>query len=239
MLDAQPCFRQHFALAWSARFGFSQTLILAHHAFLVMTETIYFYGTKGEHGCLSNFFPCKIIHKGILYTSAEQAMMHHKALLFNDSVRADAIMATNNPAECKKLGRKVTPYVDSIWVSARGNIVSDIIRDKFTQNAAIGKHLVGTFPSTLAEASPSDRIWGIGLSVQNAEEGKQWRGTNLLGNILMTTRDQHLDASRKWTPPAKDIEIVVEQCKVSPEIAVRALQANYGDVVNAIMAVSV
>ena len=42
---------------------------------------------------------------------------------------------------------------------------------------------------TIAEASPYDRIWGIGISVAEAGDGDEWRGTNLLGIALMRVRD--------------------------------------------------
>jgi predicted NAD-dependent protein-ADP-ribosyltransferase YbiA (DUF1768 family) len=46
----------------------------------------------------------------------------------------------------------------------------------------------------LVEASPRDRIWGIGLSAadERAASPGTWQGLNLLGFALMAARD-HLD----------------------------------------------
>ena len=42
------------------------------------------------------------------------------------------------------------------------------------------------------EASPVDRIWGIGLAAEDARasQPEQWRGLNLLGYALMEVRDR-------------------------------------------------
>ena len=42
----------------------------------------------------------------------------------------------------------------------------------------------------LVEASPDDRIWGIGLAADNLNINNPhlWQGTNLLGSALMEVR---------------------------------------------------
>ena len=44
---------------------------------------------------------------------------------------------------------------------------------------------------TLAEASPYDKVWGIGIPLGDSKafDRKQWTGGNLLGNVLMKARD--------------------------------------------------
>ena len=43
----------------------------------------------------------------------------------------------------------------------------------------------------MVEASPYDKIWGIGLYAAQAAKGTvdQWKGQNLLGFALMEVRD--------------------------------------------------
>ena len=63
---------------------------------------------------------------------------------------------------------------------------------KFSQHAELRTFLVNTKKRVLAEASPRDRIWGIGLAVSDprVEKPLQWRGLNLLGFALMQVREE-------------------------------------------------
>ena len=63
---------------------------------------------------------------------------------------------------------------------------------QFSQNADLRKTFLATHPRTLVEAAPRDRLWGIGLGAFNpkARNRSQWRGRNLLGQILTEVREE-------------------------------------------------
>ena len=63
---------------------------------------------------------------------------------------------------------------------------------KFGQNPALKEFLLSTGDALIAEASPYDTIWGIGLDRDTALKGTvdQWKGENLLGCVLMDVRDR-------------------------------------------------
>ncbi len=119
-------------------------------------------------------------------------MMAEKARLFGDEASRARIMATNNPLTMKKLGRGVTGFNQEIWEREQMHIVTAANYAKFSQNPALREHLLATGEATIVEASPLDRIWGIGLSAghPDARTPARWRGRNLLGQALMLAREQ-------------------------------------------------
>jgi ribA/ribD-fused uncharacterized protein len=121
-------------------------------------------------------------------------MMHGKAMLFEDTEHAAKILAAAHPRQHKALGRKVTPFDDAVWKRERINIVRAGSRAKFTQNPELREKLLATKGTTLVEASPYDKIWGIGLAATDAraKDPAQWKGQNLLGKILTDLRDELL-----------------------------------------------
>jgi hypothetical protein len=129
------------------------------------------------------------------FTCAEQYMMYRKAMLFSDEKTADKIIQTGyNPKEHKELGRKLSGFVQRVWDGAKLDIVYQGSYHKFTQNPALKKELLDTVPKTLVEASPVDKIWGIGLSIDDPRrlDTRKWPGENLLGFTLTYLRENLL-----------------------------------------------
>ena len=83
-------------------------------------------------------------------------------------------------------------FDEGAWADARFQLVVAGTLAKFSQNAELGKYLLGTRDRVLVEASPSDRIWGIGLAADSAQamDPEQWPGLNLLGFALMEARQR-------------------------------------------------
>ncbi len=157
---------------------------------------LFFWGHQPEHdgsigkGCLSQWWPCSFVVDGQRFASAEHYMMWRKALLFDDASTAGRVLAASSPGEAKALGRQVSGFEDSAWVSARLEIVVAGNLAKFSQDPALRSYLLGTGSRVLVEASPLDRVWGIGLAADDprALDPSSWRGLNLLGEALMEVR---------------------------------------------------
>lgn len=124
------------------------------------------------------------------YSSAEQFMMYHKAIIFLDIDSAKKIMETNNVRKIKELGRTVLNFNEEIWSFYRSKIVFEGNKAKFDQNKFLKEELFKTQGTTIVEASPYDKIWGIGLESDNikSKSRKTWEGLNLLGEILTILR---------------------------------------------------
>lgn len=159
-----------------------------------MPEILLFYGHKTTdeitETCLSQWYPCEFEAEGTKYTSAEQYMMAEKARLFGDEEIRAQILKTSDPAICKKLGRKVRNFNQEKWNKNRENIARKGNFYKFSQNAKLREFLLSTGDKILVEASPRDRIWGIGMGKSNPDalDPAKWRGRNLLGFSIMSVR---------------------------------------------------
>jgi ribA/ribD-fused uncharacterized protein len=144
---------------------------------------------------------------GIDFEYAEQPMMYYKAMLFNDPATAQRILDAKYPWDIKdkttgkvitwghkSLGRQVKNYDDAVWIEHRDELMYEICYAKFSQIPEYREWLLGTGELYIAEASPHDKIWGIGLEETDplAEDPATWPVgvLNLLGKALMRVRDK-------------------------------------------------
>lgn len=148
-------------------------------------------GTIGP-GCLSQWWPAPFAEDGVSYPTAEHWMMAGKARLFDDEPGLARVLAAASPKDAKAVGRAVRGYSEQVWADARFDLVVAGNLAKFRQNPELSAFLSATDRKVLVEASPRDRVWGIGIGASHldATRPSRWRGTNLLGFALMNVRDQ-------------------------------------------------
>lgn len=158
-------------------------------------DYLCFWGHRTKPGqvgksCFSQWYPAGFELDGRRYATAEHWMMAGKARLFGDDAIAARILASEDPAEAKALGREIAGFDQARWAERRYALVRDGNLAKFAQNPALGAFLLATGDQVLVEASPVDAVWGIGLAADHADATRpeRWRGLNLLGFALMDVR---------------------------------------------------
>ncbi|ORX38477.1 hypothetical protein BD324DRAFT_680209, partial [Kockovaella imperatae] len=163
----------------------------------IMLKYVFFYGwevTKDcpiSRACFSQWYDAAFEdpeRPGTVFKTAEHWFMFHKARLFDPDL-CDKIIAADTPDEAKKLGRQVKNFDRKEWDKYADQVVQKGNELKFAQHADLRRYLFDTGSRTLVEAAPTDRIWGIGFSEDEAmDHVKEW-GTNRMGLALTRARD--------------------------------------------------
>ncbi len=153
-----------------------------------MPDLIMFWKPTHANGIFSQWYASPFHEDGIDFQNAAQYMMYHKAMLFSDEVIAQKILNTSCPKSMKALGRKVSNFDEETWAANRERIVLQGSYLKFSQNEKLKKFMFKCPKGCIfVEASPLDKIWGIGFTVDNALVNKKKWGLNLLGKALTQT----------------------------------------------------
>jgi ribA/ribD-fused uncharacterized protein len=163
-----------------------------------LPEMLLFWGHRPPagggvgRGCLSQWYPAPFTVDGKRYATAEHAMMAGKARLFGDAEAERLVFASDDPSMAKRAGRRVRGFDEETWAAHRYDLVVAANAAKFGQRPKLTEFLLATGDRVLAEASPYDTVWGIGLAADHPEarSPSAWRGLNLLGFALMDVRDR-------------------------------------------------
>lgn len=123
---------------------------------------------------LSNFYPCSVRYKGLIYGSSEAAFQAAKC----EDEEQKKVFCSLSPSDAKKFGRQVKLVKD--WETIKDKVMYEIVFAKFSQNDYLRKKLIGTYPNELIEGNSwKDTYWGVCNGV----------GLNKLGKILMSVRE--------------------------------------------------
>jgi ribA/ribD-fused uncharacterized protein len=149
---------------------------------------VFFYGSLFSQWAHS---PFKI--DGVEYSCAEQYMMAMKAKHFGDKESLSKIMAAENPAVQKAIGRQVKNFNAKEWSRVARSYVLRGTKAKFDAHPVMKEALLSTGERMIVEASPTDCIWGIGLPLQSRDifDLNKWRGSNWLGLCIMEVRKMY------------------------------------------------
>jgi ribA/ribD-fused uncharacterized protein len=153
----------------------------------ITDKYVFFWGSE-----LSNWYDCRrpFKYKGLTFFNSEQAFMWEKAVFFGDMETAKNIIGNPDPARCKRLGRLIKGFDVERWMVNSFTFMVAVNYAKFSQNVILKNTLLETEDKIIVEASPYDKIWGIGIHWEDDDclDENKWKGMNLLGKALMEVR---------------------------------------------------
>ncbi len=120
---------------------------------------------------------------------------------------------TINPKTHKALGQKVSNFNEAKWNEHKLAIVEQGNYHKFTisEDAEnLRGLLLDTGDRELVEASPRDKVWGIGFAEKDAPKSRYKWGKNLLGVALMNVRKRLREEAEKKEKSKDEEWVVVE-----------------------------
>jgi len=152
-------------------------------------------------GIFSQWHGCAFTVDGVQYNCAEQYMMAEKARLFGDKEMEKEILSSTMPKQQKAFGRNVKNFDPEKWNANARDIVYRGSYAKYAQNPELRKALLATKGTTIVEAAPWDKVWGIGLAADDkkARNRDTWRGKNWLGEVLTRVRDDIAEGVERTT----------------------------------------
>ncbi len=170
----------------------------------VTDKYIFFFGYEGDspYVCFQQWFPAPFkaplgkigskdsMHDMFEFPTTESFMMYQKALLMGDGEIGKMILDSTHPSEAKKLGREVRNFDLDLWTKHADEVVTEGNWFKFSQNEALKEVLLESGDREIVEASPDDKIWGIGFKSEEAEGRESEWGNNGLGKALMEVRQR-------------------------------------------------
>jgi hypothetical protein len=138
----------------------------------------------------SNWTYSPFILDGHKYNCVEQYFMAEKARLFKDDQALRMIIKAIDPADQKRYGKGVKGFDERKWSSVCFDVMLRGNLEKYKQNPKLCEKLLDTGNLGMVEASPKDKIWGIGMDKNhvNATKPSRWLGKNLLGKVLDQVR---------------------------------------------------
>ncbi|MFM7408253.1 MAG: NADAR family protein [Cuspidothrix sp.] len=140
--------------------------------------TIYFYSTREEYGCFSNFSSHGFVLDKLYWSTSEH---YFQAQKFIGTPYLEKLRLVKTPKEAATMGRKRTLPLRPHWEEVKDNIMRKAVLSKFSTHKDIQEILLSTGNEELIEISPIDYYWGCGA------DGS---GKNMLGIVLMEVREQ-------------------------------------------------
>ncbi|WP_442266372.1 NADAR family protein [Tenacibaculum sp. ZS6-P6] len=139
---------------------------------------IKFYSVNDKWGEFSNFalYPIKL--DGKIWPTSEH---YFQAQKFESITYKETIRKSSSPMKAAELGRSRRIKIKKNWDKVKDNVMYKAVYAKFTQHEYLKEILLQTLDFEIIEHTENDLYWG---------DGKNGKGFNKLGKILMRVRDK-------------------------------------------------
>ena len=154
----------------------------------VLDDVVLFYGADSN---LSNFYRAQFVVGGKIFSSSEQYYQFRRANHIGNLEIASSILATDDPVEQRRLGRRLESKEES-WNDIKAEeVMEEAVKEKFQQNPNLLRELISTSNKQLVECNVHDTFWGSGIRLDSdqARDRSKWKGKNVMGNVLHKVRD--------------------------------------------------
>jgi N-glycosidase YbiA len=139
---------------------------------------IYFYSTRDTYGCFSNFSAHGFELDGSYWKTSEHYFQAQK--FAGHPEHLEAIRIAKTPKDAALRGRERNRPLRADWESVKDDVMRKAVLKKFETHEDIKEILLSTDSEELVEKTTGDYYWGCGTN---------GTGKNMLGKILMETRD--------------------------------------------------
>lgn len=151
-------------------------------------KTVSFLKVDGEWGLLSNFARAPIVVDGVTFDCTEKLF---QVIKFTDEESRKIIYSKKGqPIKMMARHQEKVGSVREDW----GRIFIDVMRfclmQKYSQSEAFRKELERSKGMFIVEQQPNPKRPAGAYSAKLSEDGKTWRGPNIMGRLLMELRDK-------------------------------------------------
>ena len=140
---------------------------------------------------LCNMYLCSVEYNDKQFKSAEHLYGYRKCVFADEAALSELVFSAPDAFAAKRLTQTLDPTKLKDWHKARLDIMKEVLIAKASSVPKFRQALIDTGDNIIAE-STDDPYWGCGFAneaVASSIDPTFYKGSNMLGNLLMTVRD--------------------------------------------------
>ena len=151
-------------------------------------KTVSFLKVDGEWGLLSNFARTPIVIDGVTFDCTEKLF---QVIKFTDEESRKVIYSKKGqPIKMMARHQEKVGSVREDWGRIFIDVMKFCLMQKYSQSEAFRKELERLKGMFIVEQQPNPKRPAGAYSAKLSEDGKTWRGPNIMGRLLMELRDK-------------------------------------------------